>query len=137
MIGGVHYTPVRTHVVQVGPADLAECQKRIGIEALGQRLFRELPELDARLQRDLDDGSEYRLRSSDDIRRSEEPHPVDKPDQALLIAAKRDLVVYESVQQHIRRIHYEVSVNGFPLRDLTCHALKTILHALGVDGRDQ
>jgi hypothetical protein len=56
-------------------------------------MFRELPELDARFQRDLDDGSEHRRRSID----SKEPHSVDKPDHAL-IAAQRDLVAGESVQ---------------------------------------
>jgi len=34
------------HAVEISPADLAERQKRIGIEVLGQRLFRELPKLD-------------------------------------------------------------------------------------------
>jgi hypothetical protein len=57
-------------------------------------MFRELPELDTRFQRDLDDGSEHRRRSID----SKEPHSVDKPDHALLIAAQRDLVAGESVQ---------------------------------------
>jgi hypothetical protein len=32
-------------VVQVGPANRTECQQRI-LDAIGQRLFRELPELD-------------------------------------------------------------------------------------------
>jgi hypothetical protein len=50
-------------------------------------MFRELPELDTRFQRDLDDGSENRLCSADDIGRSKEPHSVDKPDYAWLIAA--------------------------------------------------
>ena len=68
------------------------------------------------------------------IRPREEPHSVDKPDQALLIAGGRDVVVYEGVQQQIRRTHYEISVNGFPLRDLACDALKAILAALGVNG---
>jgi hypothetical protein len=35
------------HAVQVGPANRAERQQGIGIESLGQRLFREPPELDA------------------------------------------------------------------------------------------
>jgi hypothetical protein len=50
------------HGVEIGPADLAEGQKRIEIEALGHRLFRELPKLDARPQRNLGNGSEHGLR---------------------------------------------------------------------------
>src|SRR5271166_6642157 len=114
------------HAVEISPADLAERQKRIGFRALGQRLFRELPKLDTRLQRDLDNGSEHRLCSADHIRRPEEPHSVDKPDQARLIVGGREFVVCEGVQQKVRRTHYEISVNGFPLRDLTCDALKAI-----------
>ena len=34
-------------------------------------------------------------------------------------------------------MHYEVSINSLSLLDLTCDALKAILAALGVDGRDQ
>jgi hypothetical protein len=70
-------------VVQVSPANRAECQQRIRIAALGQRLVRALPELDTRLQRDLDDGSESRLGSADDIGSSKGPRSVDNPDQAL------------------------------------------------------
>ena len=55
--------------VEIGPADLAEREKRIGNRATRQRLFRELAQLDARLQRDLNDGSERRLRSAYHIRR--------------------------------------------------------------------
>ena len=76
-------------------AEIPDAEQRIRIEAFGQRLLRELPELDTRLQRDLDDGSEHRLRSIDNISRSKEPHSVDKPDHALLIAAQCDLVVAE------------------------------------------
>src|SRR5208337_3041929 len=42
-----------------------------------------------------------------------------------------------SVQEHVRRVHYEGSINSLPLLDLTCDALEAILAALGVDGRDQ
>src|ERR1700724_4025162 len=111
------------HVVQVSPANRAEYQQRIRIEALGQCLLRKLPEFDTRLQRDLDDGSEHRLRSIDNISRSKEPHSVDKPDYPLLIAAQCDLVVGVSVQEQIRRAHHEVSINGLPFRDLRCDAL--------------
>ena len=135
VVGSVHSLQARpTYVIQIRPADLAERQKRIGFRALGQRLFRELPEFDTRPQRDLDNGSEHRLCSTDHIQRREEPHSVDKPDQALLIAAGQDLIVDEGVQQQIRRAHYEISVNGFPLRDLTCDPLKAILGVLGVNG---
>ena len=58
-------------------------------------------------------------------------------DQALFIAAQRDLVACVSIQQQIRRADYEVSVNRLPLRDLTGDLLKAILTALGVDGGDQ
>ena len=104
---------------------------------LRQRISRELPKLDTWLQRDLEDGSEHRLRSADDIGRSKEPHSVHQSDQALFIAAQRDLVACVSIQQQIRRADYEVSVNRLPLRDLTGDALKAILTALGVDGGDQ
>ena len=56
-----------THVIQISPANRGERQKRIGFGALGQRLFRELPELDTRLQRDLHNGFEHRLRSTHNI----------------------------------------------------------------------
>ena len=56
-------TAAPAHVVQVCPADFAEGKQWIGIEAFGQSLSCELPELDTRLQSDLDDGSENRLRS--------------------------------------------------------------------------
>jgi hypothetical protein len=50
----IGYKPRLSHdcsvqVVQVGPANRAESQQRI-LDAIGQRLFRELPELDPRLQ---------------------------------------------------------------------------------------
>ena len=125
------------HIVQVGPANQAECQKRIGIEALRQSLFRELPELNTRFQRDFDDGSEHRLRAADNIRGSKEPHSVHKTDQAALIIAQNNLVVCVSVQHQIRRAYHEVGVNRLPLRDLTRDALKAILAALGVDGGDK
>jgi hypothetical protein len=80
------------HVVQVCPANQAECLERVGIKALGHRLCRELPELDTGLQRDFKDGSEHCLGSADDIGRGKEPHSVHEPDQALLIASERDLV---------------------------------------------
>jgi hypothetical protein len=122
------------HPVEIGPADLAEGQKRIGIGALGQCLFRELPEIDTRPQGNLHNGSEHGLRSTHNIVRGEQPHSVDEPDQALLIAGGRDVVVREGVQQHIRRTHDEISVNGFSLGDLACDALKAILMALSVNG---
>src|SRR5271165_4225442 len=122
------------HPVEISPADLAERQKRIGIEGLGQRLLRELPKLDARLQRDLENGSEHRLRCNDNVRRSEEPHPVDEPDQALLIARGRDLVVCEGVKQQIRRARDEVGIDRLALRDLACDALKAHLAAMRVHG---
>src|SRR5215469_14596931 len=87
------------NVVQVSPTNGAEYQQRIRIEALGQRLLRELPELDTRLQQDLDDGSEHGLRSTNNISRSKEPHSVDKSDHALLIAAQCDLVVGVGAQE--------------------------------------
>ena len=74
------------HVVKVCPTDYAEFHKRIGIEALGQRLCQELPELYAWFQRNLDEGPKHRLRCRDDVRSSKEPHSIDKPDQALLFA---------------------------------------------------
>src|ERR1700724_1027596 len=98
------------HVVQVSTAYRAEYQQRIRIEALGQRLLRKLPELDTRLQHDLDDGSEHRLRSIDNISRSKEPHSVDKPDHALLIAAQCDVVVGVSVREKIRRAHQKIDI---------------------------
>jgi hypothetical protein len=55
------------HAVEIRPTDLAERQKRIGIGALGQCLFRELPELDTRPQCNLHNGSEHRLRSTHNI----------------------------------------------------------------------
>jgi hypothetical protein len=122
------------HVVQVSPANRAECQQRIRIEALGQRLLRELPELDTRVQRDLHNGSEHRLRSADDIRRSKEPHSVNEPDQALFIAAQRDLVVGVSIQEQIRRADHKISINGLPFSDLRCDALIAILRPMRVNG---
>ena len=68
-------------------------------------------------------GSEHRLRSFDNIRRGKEPHSVDEPDQALLIAAQRDLVAGISVQEQARRTHHEISINGFSFRDLRRDAL--------------
>ena len=59
------------HAVEIGPADLGERQKRIGIGALGQCLFRELPELDTRPQCNLHNGSEHGLRSTHNIMRGE------------------------------------------------------------------
>jgi hypothetical protein len=82
-----------THVIQIRPADLAERQKRIGFGCLGQRLFRQLPKLDTRLQRDLHNGSEHRLRPFNHSWPREKPHSVDEPDQALLVAVGRDVVV--------------------------------------------
>ena len=93
--------------------------------------------VDTRLQQDFDNGSEHLFRSANDLRRSKQPHAVDQPDQALLIAAQHDLVVRVSVQQQVRRVHDEVSINRLPLLDLTCDSLEAILAALGVDGRDQ
>jgi hypothetical protein len=62
------------------------------------------------------------------------PHSVDKPDKALLIATGREVVVGEGAQQHVRRAHDEISVNGLPVRELVGDALKAIVTALGVDG---
>jgi hypothetical protein len=59
------------HAIEIGPADLGERQKRIGIGALGQCLFRELPELDTRPQCNLHNGSEHGLRSTHNIMRGE------------------------------------------------------------------
>jgi hypothetical protein len=42
--------------------------------------------------------------------------------------------VCEGVQQQIRRAHYEIGINGFPLRDLARNALKVILAAMSVNG---
>ena len=97
----------------------------------------ELPELNTRLQQDLDDGSEDRLCSIDNISRSKEPHAVDEPDQVLLIAAECDLLSGVSVQEQIRRTHDEISINGLPFRDLGCDALKPILRALRINGAEQ
>jgi len=99
--------------------------------------FRKLPELDARLERNLDDGSQHRLRAADHIRRSEEPHSVHKPDQAPLFVVQHDLVFGVCLQHQARGAHHEVGINRLPLRDLTCNALKTILVALGIDGGDK
>jgi hypothetical protein len=123
-------------VVQVGPANRAECQQRI-LDAIGQRLFRELPEFDTRLQHDLNDGSEHRLRSLDNIRRGKEPHSVDEPDKALLIATQRDFVAGISVQEQARRAHQKISINGFSFRDLRRDALNAALRALRVNGPKQ
>jgi len=76
------------NAVEIGPADLTEREKQVGNGATRQRLFRELARLDARLQRDLNDGSEHRLRSAHPIRRGKHPHSVQKPDQVLLIATR-------------------------------------------------
>ena len=59
------------HAVEIRPADLAERQKRIGIGALGQCLFRELPELDTRPQCNLHNGSEHGLRCTHNVMRGE------------------------------------------------------------------
>ena len=89
-----------------------------------------------RLQQDLDDGSQHRLRSTDHISRSKEPHSVDKPDHAPLIAVQRDLVVGVSVQQQIRRTHHEVSINGLPFRDLGSRA-EPDPGSVGINGGEQ
>src|SRR5215472_14363310 len=125
------------HVVQVSPANRAELQQRIRIEALGQGFLHELPKLDTRLQQDLDNGSEHRLRSIDYISRSKEPHSVDEPDQPLFFAAQRDLVVCVSVQEQIRCTHHKVGINGLPFRDLSCDAPIAILRAMRVNGAQQ
>ena len=52
----------------------------------------------------------------------------------MLIAAGRELVVCEGVQQQMRRSHYEVGIDRLPLRDLARDALKVILAAMSVDG---
>jgi len=70
----------------------------VGIEAIGQRLIREAPDFDTGFQRNLHDGSEHRLRAFDHIRRSKQPHSIDEPDQALLLAAQEDLVADVRVQ---------------------------------------
>ena len=59
------------HAVEIRPADLAERQKRIGIGALGQCIFRELPELDTRPQCNLHNGSEHGLRCTHNVMRGE------------------------------------------------------------------
>ncbi len=59
---------------------------------LGQRLLRELPNFDARLQQDLDDGSNDRFGAVDNFGRSKQPHGVDKSDHVLLVAAESELV---------------------------------------------
>ena len=87
------------HVLQVCPADRAECHQRVGIEVIGQCLFGELLKPDTRFQEYLDNGSERRLRCADDIRGSKEHHSVDEPDQALFITIKLDLVIGVSVQK--------------------------------------
>jgi hypothetical protein len=97
------FAPVASHersmnAVQVCSADDAEFRKRI-IEVVGQGLRCELSKLYFWFQRYLDDGSERRLGCGNDIGWSKEPHPVDKPDQALLIAAQLDLVMGVGAQQ--------------------------------------
>jgi hypothetical protein len=47
------------------------------------------------------------------------------------------VVVREGVQQHIRRTHGEISVNGYPLGGLACDSLKAIVAALSVNGAAQ
>src|SRR5579872_5293428 len=113
------------HTVEVCPADQAEFQKRIGIETLGQRLFRELPELYARLQGNLDDRSESSLRRADDLGRSKEPHAIDESHQTLLIAAEHDLVMRVGMQKEVRGVAHEFGVDRLPLRYLADDALKT------------
>ena len=41
-----------------------------------------------------------RFRLADDVRRREQPHAVDQPDQMLLVAAQHDVVVRIGAQQH-------------------------------------
>ena len=120
-------------MVQVGPADQAEGQKRIGIRAFGQRFLRELPQLDAGLQRNLDDRPHHRLRAADDFPWSKQPHAVDEADQALFVAAQRDLVMRIGVQQQLRRVHHEVGVDRLPFGDFVGDALDAIVAALGID----
>ena len=103
-----------THAVQVRSADQAEFLKRIGIEALGQCLLRELPELDPRFERNLGYGLYDRLRRGNNPRWSKEPHAVNKPDQALFIARQLDVVMCVGVQKQIRRVEHEVGVNRLP-----------------------
>jgi hypothetical protein len=73
----------------------------------------------------------------DNIRRGKEPHSVDEPDKALLIAAQRDLVAGISVQEQTRRAHHKISINGFAFRDLRRDALNAALRALRVNGPKQ
>ena len=51
-----------------------------GSRLLDNASFSELPELDTRLQRDLQNGSEHRLRATHNSLRREQPHSVNKPD---------------------------------------------------------
>ena len=81
------YAVVSEQVVEIISADHAECQKRVGIKPFRQRVCRKLPEFDPRLQRDFDDGSRHGLGPLDDIGRGNQSHAVDKPHQALLLAA--------------------------------------------------
>jgi hypothetical protein len=53
------------HSVQVRPASLAEWQKQVGIGILGQIRHREFSEIEARLQRDLDDPSDHSVAEVD------------------------------------------------------------------------
>ena len=133
MVSSVHYTPVfRTYSKSVRQISL-NARSGSGSGLLDNACFASCRSSILGLSA-ISTMAEHRLCSTDHIQRREEPHAVDKPNQALLIAAWRDLIVDEGVQQQIRRAHYKISVNGFPLRDLACDALKTILGALGVYG---
>src|SRR5208283_3660348 len=91
--GGATLPGCSEDVVQVGATDLTEGLERIGLHALGQRVFRKPAELDTRLERDLEDRPKHRFRSVNHLRRGKEPHPVDEPDQMLLIAAQGDVIM--------------------------------------------
>ena len=125
------------HFVQVRPASQAEWQKRIDTAILGQLRGRELPQLHARFQGDLDEFSNHSVRFVHNVRRSKEPHSVCKPDEVLFIAIERDLVLHVSIQKPLRSAHNKVGVDRLPFRQLSRDPLQTILVALSVDGRNQ
>ena len=69
--------------------------------------------------------------------RSKEPHSVDQPHEALLVAAEYDLIVCIGAQQHVRCVDHEIRIDRLPFRNLAGNPLETVLAALRIDGGDQ
>jgi hypothetical protein len=68
------------NIVQVHSARLAEWHKQVGIAILGQISHCEFSEIEARLQRDLDNSSDHRVGVIDYCGRSKKSHPVQYTD---------------------------------------------------------